>query len=108
MKVGPKLQILGMTSVRKNLHSSEILNTNFLPALMLPLVKISSKSDNIWESKDPKTSLKGPFYGCGIHIKNFKIFNLTTTNAILMKLTTIMYLDKTFNLAENCDVNHRS
>ena len=30
-----------------------------------------------------------------------KIHNLATTNAILTKLSTIMYLHKIFNLAEN-------
>ena len=29
--------------------------------------------------------------------KNLKTFNLTTTNAILMKLTTIMYLHESVN-----------
>ena len=29
--------------------------------------------------------------------KTWKIFNLTTINAILMKLTTIVYLHSTFN-----------
>ena len=29
--------------------------------------------------------------------KTFKIFNLTTTNDILMKLTTIMYLHESVN-----------
>ena len=33
--------------------------------------------------------------------KHLKIYNLRTTNAALMKLTIIMYLHKTFNLAED-------
>ena len=40
--------------------------------------------------------------------KHLKIYNLTTTNATLMKLTTIMYLHKTFNLAEGWGVTHRA
>ena len=36
--------------------------------------------------------------------KTLKIFNLTTTNAILMKL---MYLDKNCHLAKNWGVTHR-
>ena len=32
--------------------------------------------------------------------KTWKIFNLTTTNTILMKLTTIYYLHSTFNWGE--------
>ena len=33
--------------------------------------------------------------------KHLKICNLTTTIATLMKLATIIYLHKTFNLAED-------
>ena len=39
--------------------------------------------------------------------KHLKIHNLTITNATLMKLTTFMYLHKTFNLAEDWRVTHR-
>ena len=39
--------------------------------------------------------------------KHLKIHNLATTNAILMKLTTIMYLHETFHLAKNWGVTHR-
>ena len=39
--------------------------------------------------------------------KHLKIHNLTTTNATLMKLTTIMYLHKTFNLAKDWGVRRR-
>ena len=39
--------------------------------------------------------------------KHIKIYNWTNTNATLMKLTTIMYLDKTFNLAEDWGVTHK-
>ena len=38
--------------------------------------------------------------------KHLKIYNLTTTNATLMKLTMIMYLHKRFNVAEDWGVNH--
>ena len=33
--------------------------------------------------------------------KHLKIYNLTTTNATLMKLSIIMYLHMTFNVAED-------
>ena len=39
--------------------------------------------------KTPKSSLKSPFL---VLRKQLKIHNLATTNAIRMKLTTIMYL----------------
>ena len=40
--------------------------------------------------------------------KILKIYNLTIANATLMKLTTIMYLHKTFNLAEDWGVTYRA
>ena len=40
--------------------------------------------------------------------KHLIIRNLATTNAIVMKLTTIMYLHKTFNLAEDWGVNDKT
>ena len=36
--------------------------------------------------------------------KHLKIYNLTTTNATLMKLATIMYLHKMFNLTKDWGV----
>ena len=36
-----------------------------------------------------------------------KIFNFTTTYAILMKLTTDIYLNKVFHLAKSWNVSHR-
>ena len=38
--------------------------------------------------------------------KHLKIYNLTTTNATKMKLTTIMYLRKTFSMVGNWGVTH--
>ena len=40
--------------------------------------------------------------------KHLKIYNLTARTATIMKLTTIMYLHKTFNLAEDWGVTHRA
>ena len=40
--------------------------------------------------------------------KHLKIYNLTTTNAALMKLAIIMYVHKAFNLAEHWGVTHRA
>ena len=39
--------------------------------------------------------------------KHLNIYNLTATNAKLMKLTTSMYLQEMLNLAENWGVTHR-
>ena len=38
--------------------------------------------------------------------KTMKNFNFTTTNAILIKLTTNMYLNKVFHLAKSWGVTH--
>ena len=81
--------------------------TAFL-SLALPLVKISAKSDNIWESKGPKNPKRGPCHGCWISTKNVEIFILTTTNAILMKLTMITYLHKIFNFPKSWGVTHQA
>ena len=51
---------------------------------------------------------KGPFHGCWLPQKHLKIYNLTTTNATLMKLNTIFYLRETFNLAKDWGVTHRA
>ena len=45
--------------------------------------------------KPPKS---GHFMDAASPQKHLKIYNLTTANAALIKLTTIMYLHKIFNL----------
>ena len=47
--------------------------------------------------KPPK---RGHFMDAALPRKHLKIYNLTTTNATLMKLTTIMYLHKTHRAQE--------
>ena len=44
---------------------------------------------------------KAHFMNAASPRKHLKIYNLTTANVTLMKLTTIMYLHKMFNLAED-------
>ena len=51
--------------------------------------------------KPPTSILKSTFL---VLRKHLQINNLATTNAILMKLTTIMYLHDTFLLARNWGV----
>ena len=53
--------------------------------------------------KPPK---RGYFMDAASPRKHLKIYNLTTTNAALMKLTMVMYLHKTFNVAEDWCVTH--
>ena len=54
--------------------------------------------------KQPKSPQKWHFWLIGKHLD---IDNLATTNGILMKLTTIVYLHETFNLAQNWGITHR-
>ena len=52
---------------------------------------------HIWRSKGPKSSQKELFMDAESIRKTLKTFNLTTTTAILMKFTAIMYLDESVN-----------
>ena len=40
--------------------------------------------------------------------KHLKIYNLRTTNAMKIKLTTIVYLHETFHLAKDLGITHRA
>ena len=55
VKVGPKVQILGLSLFHKNSNPSKNFKTMFLFARALFLVRILAKSDHIWRCKDPKT-----------------------------------------------------
>ena len=55
--------------------------------------------------KSPKNS---HFMDAALPQKHLKLYNLTTTNAILMNLTAIMYLHKVFNLAKDWGVTRRA
>ena len=54
--------------------------------------------------KLPKSGLQWYF---SLLRKYLKIYNLATTDAILMKLTTIMYLHRGFNLEEDWGLNDK-
>ena len=86
VKVESKGQTLGLSFF---LNPSKNFQTMFLFARVLPLMRILTKLDHIWGCKDPKSSREEPFHGCWIARQNFDIFNLTTANAILMKLTRL-------------------
>ena len=60
------------------------------------MVKVSAKSNNILESKGTKRSQLMDTESIQETLKNF---NFTTTYAILMRLTTDIYLNKFFPLA---------
>ena len=83
----------GPSIFHKNSNPSKDFQTNFLFARALSLVRIL---DYIWGSKGPNTSQKGLIAAESVR-KTLKTFNLTTTNAMLMKLTTTFYLHKSVN-----------
>ena len=92
VKVRPKMPSFGSFLFNKNSNPSK-KTSNFFFARVLPLVRISAILDFIWGSKDPNTSQKEHW----MLNRYAKLLNLTTTNAILMKLTTIMYLHESAN-----------
>ena len=64
----------------------------FLFARILPLVRISAMLKHIGGARAQKPPKKGYFVDAESVRKTLENFNLTTTNAILMKLTKIMVL----------------
>ena len=67
-----------------------------------------SKLQSYFWEKEPSNPLKlCHFMNAALPQKHLKIYNLTRANAGLMKLTTIMCLDRTFNLEENWGVNQK-
>ena len=76
------------------------------------MVWISARLSNIWGSKSPKNLKRGHFIqgvmSFQLKQKKLKIFNHTTTYAILVKFTTNMYLNKVFHLEKFWGVSHRA
>ena len=74
----------------------------------LTLVKILARSNNICGSKSPKPQKGGISWMNQYESlrKTLKNFTFTTTNDILMELTTDIYLDKVFHLAKCWGVTH--
>ena len=64
----------------------------FLFPRVLPLVRISVTLNHTWGVRAQKPPKKGSFVDAESVRKILETFNLKITNAILMKLTTIMYL----------------
>ena len=58
--------------------------------------------------KGSETPKKGGFMDAASPQKYLNIYNLTASNAKLMKLTTSMYLHKKLNLAEDWGATHRA
>ena len=55
VKVGPRVEILGLSLFRRNSDPSHFLQKIFLFRRVLPLVRISAKLDHILGFKGPKT-----------------------------------------------------
>ena len=97
VKVGSKMLTLGPSFFHKYSNLSKNFQTVFLFPRVLPLVRISELLDHTGGVRTQKPPKKGYFVDAESVRKTLEIFNLTTTNAILMKLTTIMYLHESVN-----------
>ena len=64
-------------------------------------LKFQQTGDKFAGERAQKPPKKDYFMDAASPRKHLKIYNLTTTNGALMKLTIIMNLHKTFNLAED-------
>ena len=54
-----------------------------------------------WGERAKKPPKRAHFMAAALLRNNLKIYNFGTINAILMKLTTIMYVHETFHLGKN-------
>ena len=97
VKVGPKVLISRPSLFHKYLNPSKKFQTVFLFASVLPLMKMSAILDHIGGVRTQKPPKKDNFVAAKSVRKTLEIFNLTITNSILMKLTTIMYLHESVN-----------
>ena len=87
--------------IRKIVHRLSFSNNR------LPLVKILGESSPYLGEKGPRNPPKrSHFMDAASPQKHLKVYNLTTSNVALVKLTTIMYLHNKFNLAEGWGVTH--
>ena len=94
VEVRPKVLTLGPSLFHNYSNRSKNFLTAFLFARVLPLARISAILDHTGRARTQKL----PNRIISWMLNRFaKMFNLTTTNAILMKLTTIMYLHESVN-----------
>ena len=92
LKAGPEVLTLGPSIFHKYSNPSKNFQTVFLFARVLPLVRISPILDYIGGIRAQKPLKKGHFVDAELLSKMLEMFNLTTANPILNKLTTIVYL----------------
>ena len=88
--------VVGPSLFHKCSNPSKMFQTVFLLDTLLPLVRISAILDHIGGLRAQKTPKKSYFVDAESVCKTLEIFNFPT-NAILMKLTTIIYLHKSVN-----------
>ena len=98
VKVGTKVLTLGPSLF----HKSQILQKFFKSCVcwleyLLPLVRILVILDHIGEIRAQKPPKRGYLVDVESVHKNLETFNLKTTNAILMRLTTIMRIHENVN-----------
>ena len=86
----------GSISFSWKFESFKFFQTMLLFAKVLPLVRISTILGYILGRKGPNPPKKSHFMNAESTRKT-QFFNLTITNAILMKLTMVMYLPKSVN-----------
>ena len=87
----------GPSLFHKNSNPSKIFQRVFLFPRVLPLLKISAILNHFGGLRVQKSPKKDHFVGAASVRKTLKIFDLTTTNAILMKLALITYLNESVN-----------
>ena len=106
VKIEPKVRILAIYRFRKNLDFSKILKIQFFLLEYYTWWKFHQNWTTFEEVRAQKAPKKGHFMDAEPVRKTLKICNLTTANAIFMKLTTIMYLCDTFNLEKDWSMTH--
>ena len=90
VKVGPKVLTLSPSLFHMYSNLSKIFETVFLLSRLLPLLRIPTILYRIGEVEAKKPPKKGYFVDAELVHKILEMFNLATTNAILMKLATII------------------
>ena len=98
---------MGAFHLSQNWKFWRIFQTLCLSYLRIPLIKISARLNNILGSKGPNKPKRDHFMTAESIRKMLKIFNFSTTNAMLMKLTIDIYLNNAFHLVKSWGKNHR-
>ena len=106
-QIGPKNRPkpLSTSHFCQNTKFLKIVLTLSLSYERIPLVKIPAKLSDMWgwegvetpPSSKKKKKKMGLFHGSWIGTRTLKICNLTTSNATLTKLPSIMYIHESVN-----------